>query len=132
MYLNRSISYRTGCKGDALFGKYPAITRNQYGKGTVTYEGTVLSNELQQNVLREVLNLAGLIGVDQQLPNAIRLKQGISNAGKMMRYYLNYSGAKQTFIYPHGAGIELLNNKAVTSAQKIELAPWDLVIIEEK
>jgi beta-galactosidase len=31
-----------------FFGKYPAITRNQFGSGTLTYQGTVLSEKLQK------------------------------------------------------------------------------------
>ena len=53
-----------------FFGKYPAITRNHFGEGTLTYEGTVLSQKLQEKVLLDVLKLAGLSGPDQQLPAA--------------------------------------------------------------
>jgi beta-galactosidase len=45
-----------------FFAKYPAITRNSFGKGSLTYEGTVLSDKLQERVLREVLERAGLTG----------------------------------------------------------------------
>ena len=34
-------------------------------KGTLTYEGTLLSDELQQKVLLQVLELAGLAGPDE-------------------------------------------------------------------
>jgi len=83
-----------------FFSKYPAITRNNYGKGTLTYEGTYLSDELQRKVLLEVLEMAGLTGPDQQLPAPVRVKRGVNNAGRTMRYYLNYSAAEQTFQYP--------------------------------
>lgn len=115
-----------------FYGKYPALTRNEFGKGTLTYEGTVLTDELQQKVMREVLELAGLIGADQQVPGAVRLRQGVSPRGKTLRYYLNYSGATQTFAYPHKSGVELLSSKLIHSGQPIELAPWDVAIIEEK
>jgi hypothetical protein len=42
-----------------FFGKYPAITENHFGKGMVTYEGTVLSAALQQKVLARVLRTGG-------------------------------------------------------------------------
>ncbi|MDZ7637798.1 MAG: beta-galactosidase trimerization domain-containing protein [Bryobacterales bacterium] len=42
-----------------FFGQYPAITRNAFGKGTLTYEGTVLSDELQRSLLAEELALHG-------------------------------------------------------------------------
>jgi beta-galactosidase len=36
-----------------FFGKWPAITRNEYGAGTLTYEGTYLSDELQRRVVQD-------------------------------------------------------------------------------
>jgi beta-galactosidase len=115
-----------------FFGKYPALTRNQFGRGTLTYEGTLLSDELQAKVIADVLRMAGLSGPDQQLPPAIRAKSGTGNAGHALRYYLNYSGAAQTFPYSHGSGIDLLTGKDIANGQTMTLAGWDLAIIEEK
>jgi len=115
-----------------FFGRYPAITRNAFGQGTLTYEGTVLSDALQGKVLLGVLKAAGLTGPDQSLPAPVRLRQGIGNSGKPIRYYLNYSAQPQTMIYSHAAGVDLLTGKAVPSGGSITLGPWDLVIIEEK
>jgi beta-galactosidase len=115
----------------AFFGKYPAITRNHFGEGTLTYEGTVLSQKLQENVLRDVLKLAGLSGPDQQLPEAVRIKHGVNRAGKTIHYYLNYSSDTQTCVYSYGAGRELLEQTAVVPSQSITLKPWDLAIVEE-
>ena len=35
-----------------FFGKWPAITENQFGSGTLLYEGTYLSDALQTAVLQ--------------------------------------------------------------------------------
>ncbi len=115
-----------------FLGKYPAITRNQFGKGTVTYEGTVLSDQIQAKVVADVMNLAGLVGPDQQLPPEVRLKSGLNAAGKNIRFYLNYSGRSQSFTYPYEAGFELLTQKPIAKSAPITLAPWDLTIIREK
>jgi beta-galactosidase len=115
-----------------FFGKYPAITRNSFGKGTLTYEGTVLSDELQTKVLLDVLQRAGVAGPDQSLPASVRAKHGTNRNGKMVHYYLNYSGDPQTFTYSYGAGTELLTQAAVARSQKTTVKPWDLVLIEEK
>jgi beta-galactosidase len=112
--------------------KYPAITRNQYGDGILTYEGTVLSAELQQKVLLEALKLAGLDSTDQQLPQPVRVKHGVNRNGRTLHYYLNYSQEAQKFIYPYGAGQDLLRQAPVAHAQAVMLQPWDLAIIEEK
>ncbi len=114
-----------------FFGKYPAITQNQFGNGTLTYGGTVLSEKLQEGVLLHVLKLAGLTGSDQQLPSAVRVKHGVNRNGKTLHYYLNYSSGPQTFQYPYGAGIDLLTQAAIAPSQSITLKPWDLAVIRE-
>lgn len=115
-----------------FFGKYPAITRNSFGKGTLTYEGTVLSDKLQEQVILGVLQLAGLTGPDQSLPPSVRVKHGTNKSGKTLHYYFNYSGNSQKFTYSYGLGSELLAGAAVGHSQELTLQPWDLAIVEEK
>jgi beta-galactosidase len=114
-----------------FYGQWPAITQNQYGSGTLTYEGTFLSNTLQKAVVLDVLRQAGLTGPAQQLPPAVREKDGVSASGKNIHYYLNYSGNPQTFAYSHGSGSDLLTGKTVASSDQLTIGPWDLAIIEE-
>ena len=116
----------------SFFGKYPAIARNHFGAGTLTYEGTLLSDKLQGNLLRGVLQSAGLAGPDQDLPGSVRVKHGSNRAGKTVHYYLNYSSEPQTFDYPYHAGTDLLTQVHIVATQSITLKPWDLVIVEEK
>jgi len=115
-----------------FFGKFPAITRNRFGKGTLTYEGTVLSDTLQRKVVLDVLQLAGLKGPDQDLPASVRTKHGTNRSGKIIHYYLNYSGSLQTLNYPYGKGTDLLTQSAVSHSQQISVTPWDLIVIEEQ
>lgn len=115
-----------------FFGKYPAITRNHFGSGTLTYEGTLLSDELQERVLRDVLKLVGVAGADQNLPGPVRVKHGVNRDGKTLHYYLNYSSDSQTFAYPYRACVDLLTKASVVPSQKMTLKPWDVVILEEK
>ncbi len=115
-----------------FLGKYPAITRKRFGNGTLTYEGTVLSDALQTKVLLDVLQMAGLTGPDQELPAAVRVKHGTNRNGKTIHYYMNYSSDPQTFKYPYKQGEDLLTKTAVAPAQTVALKAWDLAIFEEK
>jgi len=115
-----------------FFGKYPAITRNRFGKGTLTYEGTVLSDGLQRKVLARLIEVAGVDGPDQKLPAAVRARHGENRNGRQVHYYLNYSRQPQTFIYTRGAGKDLLGRRPIATGQTVELKPWDLVIVEEE
>jgi beta-galactosidase len=115
-----------------FFGEYAAITRNSFGKGTLTYEGTVLSDELQYRVIRDLLDLAGLAGPDQELPPAVKVKTGTGNDGRIFRFYMNYSSVPAKFTYPYRPGTDLLTSRRVLQGQEVELPPWDLVIVEEQ
>jgi beta-galactosidase len=115
-----------------FFGKYPAITRNSFGKGTLTYEGTYLSDPLQEKVLQDILKEANLTGADQQLPKPVHAEHGTSLAGSRMHYFLNYSGQPQTFAYAYGAGADLLTGKTYARSAGVTLPAWDLAIIEER
>src|SRR5947209_13646171 len=109
-----------------FFGKYPAITRNSFGKGTFTYEGTYLSDSLQESVLRDVVRLAGI--ETPSLPQPVHVSNGTSAAGTRMHYFLNYSGEAQTFPYAYGGGADVLNGKVYAKAAIMTLQPWDLAI----
>lgn len=114
-----------------FFGRWPAITSNQYGGGKVIYEGTYLSDKLQTKVLRSFLEDLGMIGADQQLPPQIHAQTGINGFHRPVHYYFNYSGVEVAFTYPHQAGTDLLRSRPVVTNEKVTLGPWDLAIVEE-
>jgi beta-galactosidase len=114
-----------------FFGKWPAITENQYGQGTLVYEGTFLSNALQTAVLRREIEKDGLGSSDQQLPAAVHVQHGVNRMGHRLHYYFNYSAATVEAAYHYGAGTNLLDSKAVSDGQVLTLGPWDLAIVEE-
>ena len=113
-----------------FFGHWPAITRNQFGSGTLTYEGTFLSDALQKDVVRDAL-VDAQIAVPTALPLHVIEKSGVNGQGKTLHYFLNYSSAPQQFRYTQRSGTDLLTGKAIAGAQTVDLAPWDLVIVEE-
>ena len=115
-----------------FFGKWPAITENQFGTGTLVYEGTHLSQQLQTEVLRHALEEAGLTGADQMEPAGVHVTQGVNRMGKRLHYYFNYSAADVKASYAYRAGSNLLDGKTVAEGDSLTLGPWDLAIIEEK
>lgn len=115
-----------------FFGKWPAITENQFGTGTLLYEGTFLSNTLQSAVMKRALEAAGLTGADQQLPAAVHVTHGVNRMGKRIHYFFNYSGSEVKAGYGFSSGANLLDGKAVSKSDSLTLGPWDLAIVEEK
>ena len=67
---------------DDPYWHFPAITRNNYGAGALTYEGTLLSDTLQREVIRDLLKQLGMTGPHQELPPEVRVRQGRSPPGK--------------------------------------------------
>ena len=114
-----------------FFGKWPAITENEFGAGTLLYEGTWLSDKLQTAVLHGNLEKLGLIGPDQQLPAAVHVQHGVNRLGKRLHYYFNYSAAEVRVPYPYASGTNLLSGKPVGKDSELTLSPWDLAIVEE-
>jgi beta-galactosidase len=114
-----------------FFGRWPAITSNVFGSGTLIYEGTALSDKLQEAIVLDALGGAGLTGPDQQLPSSVRLKHGISHDGRNLHYYLNYSGSPATLTYSYTAGTDLLTGQSLAQGQETTVGPWDLLIMKE-
>jgi beta-galactosidase len=117
---------------DDPYWHFPAITRNNYGKGTLTYEGTYLTDALQREIIQDVLKRASLTGPDQDLAPEIKVRHGRNQAGKLLHYYLNFSGREQTAAYPYANGSNLLDGALVRHGQALKLEPWDLAIVAEQ
>jgi len=115
-----------------FFGKWPAITENEYGKGTLLYEGTYLSDALQTAVLKDALAKAGLTQTDQDIPGKVHVQHGVNRMSKKVHYYFNYSSVPQQAKYAYGAGTNLLDGTVVNQGTTLTLGPWDLAIVEER
>jgi len=117
---------------DDPYWHFPAITRNRFGNGTLTYEGTFLTDVLQREIIRDVLKRADLTGPDQDLGPDVKIRHGRNLSGKLLHYYFNFSGRHQVVVYSHGDGSDLLGGGALKRGEALRLQPWDLAIVIEK
>jgi beta-galactosidase len=115
-----------------VFGRFPAITRNTFGKGSLTYEGTYLSDKLQEKVVLDTLKTAGVPLSDAALPSPVKAKHGTLPDGKAVHFFLNFSAAPQEFTYAYADGIDMLSGKPAARSQNLTLPAWDVAIIREK
>jgi len=115
-----------------FFGKWPAITENEFGKGTLLYEGTYLSDTLQTAIVKRAVDQAGLSSADQQLPASVHVEHGVNRMGKRLHYYFNYSATEAKLTYTYAPGTNLLDGKPVAQSAQLTLSPWDLAIVEEQ
>ncbi|MEA3461592.1 MAG: beta-galactosidase [Bacteroidota bacterium] len=114
------------------FSEYPAVTLNNYGKGTLLYEGSILSDQIQTKIMLEALERAGIENPDQQFSWPLIAKSGVNDDGKTMHFYYNYSSGPVEFVYPHSAGKELVTEKSVKKDDALTIGPWEVILIEEK
>jgi beta-galactosidase len=114
-----------------FFGRWPAITENHFGNGSLIYEGTYLSDQLQSAILKRAIDEAGLASSDQQLQASVHVQHGVNQQGRKVHYYFNYSSAAAEVEYSYSAGVDLLTGRKADKSQKITIAPWDQAIIEE-
>ncbi|MGB8475776.1 MAG: beta-galactosidase [Candidatus Acidiferrum sp.] len=114
-----------------FFGRWPAITLNHYGSGTLLYEGTAVSDKLQDAIVLDALKEAALTSSDQQLPPTVRVKHGVGQDGHKLHYYLNYSSSPATITYSYAAGTDLLTGESIAPGGQRTLGPWDLIIVKE-
>jgi beta-galactosidase len=115
-----------------VIGQYPAVTRNTFGKGTLTYEGTCLTDKLQEKVIQDTLKTAGVAFPDAALPASVKVKHATLQDGNSVHFYLNFSPKPQEFAYVYAEGTEMISGKPALNSEKIVLPAWDLAIIREK
>ena len=114
------------------FGKYPAVTINNFGKGDLVYQGTKLSDKMQEVILMDAVSRVGLRTPNQDLHWPLITKSGVNDQGKIIHYYYNYSSNAASIMYQFNDGQELISNKPVAKGNSMPIGAWDVLIVEEK
>ena len=68
-------------------------------------------------------------GPDQKLSPAVKVRHGRNREGKVLHYYLNFSGEQQVVSYPYNNGSDLLTGASARQGLPLKLQPWDLAIM---
>ena len=114
------------------FSKYPAITINKFGKGTLLYEGSIFSDEIQSKIIEEAIERAEIKDSNHEFEWPVIIKTGINDNGKKVHFYYNYSSEDKEVVYLHSSGIELISDTSVEKGGSYNINPWDILIVEEK
>ena len=109
------------------WGKYAAVTRHAYGRGTATYLGCGVPEKLLAEILEDTVKEAGIPMPALRFPLIVR--RGVNQEGREITYLLNYSGSPQTAAAPPG-GQELLSGRQVAAGEMLTIPAWDLAIVE--
>jgi len=106
---------------DDPYWHFPAITRNKLWQRHPDLRGDFCDRHTAaRSPFANVLKRVGLTGPDQNLPEAVRVRHGRNSHGKVLHYYLNFSGKEQTVSYPYGNGTDLLTSKLGFTGQRAQ------------
>lgn len=110
------------------WGKYAALTRNEFGSGHAWYLGTMLPKEKLKEYLLEVTEDAGIQKPKECWPLGVR--SGIGAKGQKIHFLFNYSSDEKA-ILSQWKGKDLLDEKEYEIGQEILLKDWGVCILEE-
>lgn len=112
------------------WGKYAAITKNNYGDGTATYIGCFTTATVLKSLYIDALKEIGLYAEQNEYTFPIIIKTGYNMDSRKIAYYFNYSGVQQSVNHIFENGIELISNQAIENGQNFILNPWDFIVVE--
>ena len=104
----------------------PAMTVNNFGKGSAAYIGCYAPEALEQ-MLRKIFWLWNIRLPEISWPMV--MKRGVNSLGKEIIYLLNYSAERTTLCAPTAA-VELLSGARVEAGGPLRFEPWDVKILE--
>ena len=110
------------------YAGYPAITRNQFGKGTACYVGTLPDRNGMDWLLKQACETANIEPVSPNVPAGVELLQR-SNGNSSWLFVMNYSAEKVTVPF-EGHGQDLLTGAQVNGS--IDLGPAGVAIVQLK
>ncbi len=111
------------------WGDYAAVTKNRYGAGYAYYVGAYLEKEQLKGYLLQASADAGMEAPVERWP--VVIKNGTAGR-KKLHYILHYSAACREIVCPYQEAADILTGRVYRKGEKIALADWDVVILEER
>jgi beta-galactosidase len=113
-------------------GEFAAVTTNDYGKGRVTYIGTVPDRELSRGLAEWIATIS--LPPDpwrQGRPTAVTCTSAVASDESVLRFVHNW-GWEQTALRVPGPAQDLLSGASLAAGEQLNLGPWDVRIIVER
>lgn len=109
--------------------EYAAVTKNNFGSGKAFYLGCMTSKAVLERILEETLQDAFIEKMEEKFPVIIR--KGRNDAGRIVRFYFNYSETGLKVKYRFSNGREILDGRKVKNQDDIDIPAWGVKIVEE-
>lgn len=114
------------------WGKYAAITRNTYGKGTAWYVGCYTEKEILKKVFSQAAEDAGILCQEMQYHWPVIFRRGVNQFGNGICYVFNYSEKDQSIRCEKEKVTDLLTGECFRKGDEILLGDWGVRILEEE
>lgn len=109
-------------------GRYPAVTTHTYGKGRVTYCGTLPNSTLGKAIAKYTLEQAN-IEIPTNLPSTVRLVKATAKSGEKLLFFTNWSWNSQLLPTIASGGHDLFSDQPVDDNTQLTIGSWDVKII---
>ena len=114
------------------WGKYAAITRHRYGKGSATYIGCHLSSQGMEQIFASLFVSEAAIRPIAEAAFPLIIRKAQTRAQQTLLFLLNFSASPQQVRNPLRQAKSLLENRRVEPEEQLEIAGWDVVILCEE
>jgi beta-galactosidase len=114
------------------FGRWPAITSQAFGRGRVTYVGTLPNPPFGTALVAWVMAQAGIKPRIPDLPDSVRVSTARNQQGERLWFLTTWSAAEQTVAALPVATADLFTEEAVGAGEGLCLGPWDVRVMIER
>jgi beta-galactosidase len=113
--------------GDMFYAGTPAITVHEYGEGQCWYVGVMPDADAASSVVDGMLDGVDVKGFDS--PTGVEITSRVTADGKVFTFVINTTAYMQTVAAPCD-GTDLLSGGTLKTAESMELAPYDVCVIQ--
>lgn len=114
--------------GTDFYAGMPAITKNTFGKGESWYIGTVLEQEMLNELIKYILKENDITGFGE-LPEGVEITTRVKDDRKYI-FVMNHTDEEQTITVPFKNKFDLLTDE--DSQTEMNLKPYDVKIFTKK
>ena len=114
------------------FGRWPAATSQEYGRGRVTYVGTLPNSPFGTALVAWAMARAGIKPRIPDCPDSVRVSTARNRQGERLWFLTNWSAAEQTVAAVPVATADLFTDEPVGAGEGLDLGPWDVRVLIER
>ena len=111
-------------------GRFPAVTTHEWGRGRVTYVGTLPSAGFGAALARWVASVSGLASPWSDLPESVRVDGARTRSGQRIWFIGNWSWQPTAITVPH-AMRDLLSGAEFAAGDDLALGAWDIRLTQQ-